>query len=349
MSEALTVMPGLVYYRAATLGSGSYGAVVQVYDDDGNEYAAKLFEEDEEESDDGYDEEAEDDDDDYEPSGGNDGALPIGVLREISILRFLNGAHPNIMRVQDVSELDQDGQRRLCMVMPKMQGDLSAAIANGSLQNKQKLLIAARLLHALSFMHSHGLIHRDIKPDNVLLDQDGNPVLADFSLAKQHNVDEVLRAAPTEQRGKKNRKRTSDKEDGRAAVRAAALPHIVNFVRKMNIEFCHCQPLYSPTPLCSRAAASHGGHGHADVHCARGRCRRGLLPQGGRLVDGRRAAGTLHGRAWHRAQEQDGLCLHRGNQGEAGYQAAAGAATRHAGDRPVKETRRRRRLAGQTA
>ena len=59
------------YYRASTLGEGSYGSVVTVYDDDGNEYAAKIFDEEEDED--------------------ELGGIDVGTLREISMLRLLNG------------------------------------------------------------------------------------------------------------------------------------------------------------------------------------------------------------------------------------------------------------------
>ena len=44
--------------------------------------------------------------------------------------------------------------------------------------------IAALLLHAVAWLASHQVMHRDIKPDNVLLTDEGQPVLTDFSLAK---------------------------------------------------------------------------------------------------------------------------------------------------------------------
>ena len=87
------------YFRASKLGEGSFGSVITVYDEDGGEFACKVFDQSEE---DGGDE---DEDEEWEEGGGSSG-LDVGVLRELSILRLLNGAHPNIMRMVDVSNIE---------------------------------------------------------------------------------------------------------------------------------------------------------------------------------------------------------------------------------------------------
>lgn len=171
-------LPERSYYRAQTLGNGAYGTVCVVYDDDGAEFAAKTFWEETDEDGDGGG--WEDEDGEWCDDPGAPG-IDCGVLREIVMLRLLNGAHPNIMSLHDVSRMDKGD---LAVVMPKMSGSLSGAIEGGGLSNKDKLKVAALALHALAFMHSHGIIHRDLKPDNILLNADGEPVLADFSLAK---------------------------------------------------------------------------------------------------------------------------------------------------------------------
>ena len=79
----------------------------------------------------------------------------MGILREIVMLRLLNGAHPNLMQLVDVSKMNG----ALAMVMPKAAaGSLSGALEKKTLSNKDKLRVAAKSLHALAFLHSHGIV-----------------------------------------------------------------------------------------------------------------------------------------------------------------------------------------------
>ena len=71
------------------------------------------------------------------------------------------------------------------VIMPcAAEGSLAGAIERKRLTSKQKLRIAALLLHALEWLASLRVMHRDIKPDNVLLDAELDPILTDFSLAR---------------------------------------------------------------------------------------------------------------------------------------------------------------------
>jgi serine/threonine protein kinase len=171
------------YHRAQSLGFGSYGSVVAVYNDDGEEFAMKLF--------------IQDEDDDVLTPG-----LDLGALREISILRLLRkgNAHTNIIEINDI-KVPSDGESNnqagagiddswLGVTMPLYKaGTLSDAINEGKLtQRRCKIAIAHGILSAIAFLHDNGIIHRDIKSDNVMLEynDDGilKPVLIDFSLAK---------------------------------------------------------------------------------------------------------------------------------------------------------------------
>jgi len=117
------------------------------------------------------------------------GSLQLGTLREISVLRMLASlreddlyrGHPNIISLHDICISEE---RTISMAMPRCSCNLTEAIKSNCLNNKQKLSIAHQLLIAVGFLHKNDIIHRDIKSDNVLIDNEMNPILADFSLAK---------------------------------------------------------------------------------------------------------------------------------------------------------------------
>ena len=86
-----------------------------------------------------------------------------------------------------------------------------------------KVEIAALLLHALAWMASHNVMHRDIKPDNVLLTDEGAPVLTDFSLAKVVEAATEQPAATKEKAGKKRKHDKGAADKGGAAVHTSAM------------------------------------------------------------------------------------------------------------------------------
>lgn len=103
-------------------------------------------------------------------------------LREARQLAKLD--HPNIVGVHQVFE-DND---TAYMALDFIDGlDLLDIIEEGSHQfsAEQLRLMLLKLLDAIGFMHDQNILHRDISPDNILLDQSGNPVLIDFGAARE--------------------------------------------------------------------------------------------------------------------------------------------------------------------
>lgn len=108
---------------------------------------------------------------------------PVFINRftqESKLLRQLN--HPNIVRM--LTTYEQDGERSIVMeYIPG--GSLRQLLEQkGRLPLEQVLTIGLELADALSRAHYLGIIHRDIKPDNVLLASDGAPRLTDFGTAR---------------------------------------------------------------------------------------------------------------------------------------------------------------------
>jgi predicted Ser/Thr protein kinase len=91
-------------------------------------------------------------------------------------------SHPNIVDVYDVGE---DGDTHY-IVMEYVEGnDLKTIIENEApLTTERALHIAEQVAEGLEFAHSRGFIHRDVKPQNILISADGRVRIADFGIAK---------------------------------------------------------------------------------------------------------------------------------------------------------------------
>ncbi|KCV69171.1 CMGC/CDK protein kinase [Fonticula alba] len=114
------------------------------------------------------------------PAPGIEG-LPVTAVREISLLRLLK--HPNIINLLDVHLSRSD----LVIVLEYADLDLRQYLNQfGPRGLKPDLFkhFSKQLLHALAYCHEHRVIHRDVKPQNILISSDNNIKLADFGLAR---------------------------------------------------------------------------------------------------------------------------------------------------------------------
>lgn len=96
--------------------------------------------------------------------------------------------HPNIVGVHQVFE-DND---TAYMAIDYVDGmDLLEIIENpeAHLTPPQIVAITRKLLSAVGYIHDHGLLHRDISPDNILLNREGEPILIDFGAAREDAVE----------------------------------------------------------------------------------------------------------------------------------------------------------------
>ena len=130
------------------------------------------------------------------------------------------GDHPNIVTIHDAGE--HDGMTYL-VLRPMAGGSLAGVLASAPgrrLPVDEAVRIGGQIALALAHAHEHGVVHRDVKPDNVWLGSDGAVALGDFGVAlttdgarltlDQGVVGTVLYVAP-------------EQADGRGAVPASDL------------------------------------------------------------------------------------------------------------------------------
>jgi eukaryotic-like serine/threonine-protein kinase len=97
-------------------------------------------------------------------------------------------AHPNIVTVIDRGE--QDG--RQFIVFEYVDGpNLKDLTRDGPLDPREAIELTLQVARALSFAHERGLVHRDVKPQNVLLNDDGQAKVTDFGIARSLDVQGV--------------------------------------------------------------------------------------------------------------------------------------------------------------
>ncbi|KAL0477104.1 serine/threonine-protein kinase TIO [Acrasis kona] len=113
------------------------------------------------------------------PKGGKSEKELISLRQEIRILKNLN--HENIVLLLDTFETETE----FCIVMEYAQGELFEVLEDDKkLPEEQVANIAKQLVRALQYLHSNRIVHRDMKPQNILIGADGAIKLCDFGFAR---------------------------------------------------------------------------------------------------------------------------------------------------------------------
>lgn len=114
----------------------------------------------------------------------DDEGVPSSALREICLLKELK--HKNIVRLYDVLHSD----KKLTLVFEHCDQDLKKYFdsLNGDIEMDVVKSFMYQLLRGLAFCHSHNVLHRDLKPQNLLINKNGELKLADFGLARAFGI-----------------------------------------------------------------------------------------------------------------------------------------------------------------
>jgi beta-lactam-binding protein with PASTA domain/tRNA A-37 threonylcarbamoyl transferase component Bud32 len=110
--------------------------------------------------------------------------------REAQASASLN--HPNIVAVYDTGQ--HEGLPFIVMELVRGRS-LQEAMRSGGLTEERALEVVAETCGALQYAHDRGLIHRDVKPGNILLDDDGTVKVTDFGIARAIDAETVTQTA----------------------------------------------------------------------------------------------------------------------------------------------------------
>src|ERR671917_8876 len=104
-------------------------------------------------------------------------------------------SHPNIVQVYDAGEDELEGREVSYIVMEYIPGgDLKVFIdEEGSLPSDELAGLGSEVASGLAHAHEKGVIHRDIKPHNILMDAHGRPKLTDFGIARALGATQATR------------------------------------------------------------------------------------------------------------------------------------------------------------
>ena len=109
-----------------------------------------------------------------------DEGVPSTAIREISLLKALR--HPNVVALKDI----EHDESKLNLIFEYLDHDLKKYMnAYGApLPQPTVKSYLYQIISALAYCHTHRVLHRDLKPQNLLIDRQGSVRLADFGLAR---------------------------------------------------------------------------------------------------------------------------------------------------------------------
>jgi len=114
----------------------------------------------------------------------DDEGVPSSALREICILKELK--HKNIVRLYDVLH----SERKMTLVFEYCEQDLKKYFdtCGGVIEPSTTRSFMFQLMNGLQFCHGQNILHRDLKPQNLLINKNGELKLADFGLARSFGI-----------------------------------------------------------------------------------------------------------------------------------------------------------------
>ena len=177
-------------------------------------------------------------------------------------------AHPNIVQVYDAGEAEFDGRETSYIVMEYVSGgDLKGLIdRRGRLPGPELARLGDEVCAGLVHAHERGVIHRDIKPHNILLDENGHAKVTDFGIARALDTTQATRtgfflgttlySSPEQLQGQKVTSKSDIYSLGTTLYQAAAGEP--PFAGQTPIEIASQHVSKSPTPPRSRGAEVSG-------------------------------------------------------------------------------------------